>query len=244
MIKQLKKKGLDAPLVPFLYILGGILAIAYGIVFHKYYSGYMWTILYGVLMIIAGAIFINTSIRGKHKIWDSLLSKINIVPNSKVLDLGTGHGMVLLMFAKHLSGNGHATGIDLWRNSDQSDNNLHNTKNIIKQQHLTHIADVKTANMISLPFADKKYDYVVSSLAFHNIKPASERIHALEEAVRVLADNGSLIIVDTGHHKKEYINVLTSLRLEVIEAKTYGVSGWWTGPWMPTYSIIAKRKHS
>ncbi|WP_213792636.1 class I SAM-dependent methyltransferase [Fructobacillus papyrifericola] len=244
MIKQLKKKGLDAPLVPFLYILGGILAMAYGIGFHKYYDGYMWTILYGVLMIFAGAIFINTSIRGKHKIWNSILSKITIDPNSKVLDLGTGHGMVLLMFAKLLSGNGHATGIDLWRNSDQSDNSLHNTQNIIKQQHLTHIADVKTANMISLPFADKKYDYVVSSLAFHNIKPASERVHALEEAVRVLTDNGSLIIVDTGHHKKEYIDVLTSSGLEVIEAKTYGVSGWWTGPWMPTYSIIAKRDHS
>ncbi|OQJ79405.1 SAM-dependent methyltransferase, partial [Leuconostoc pseudomesenteroides] len=21
--------------------------------------------------------------------------------------------------------------------------------------------------------------------------------------------------------------------------KTYGIIGWWTGPWMPTYSIIA-----
>ncbi|MDF7637210.1 class I SAM-dependent methyltransferase [Leuconostocaceae bacterium ESL0958] len=244
MIKQLKKKGLDAPAVPFFYILAGVLSIVVSTVFHKDYSDYIWSILYGLIMVAAGAIFIHTSLRGKYKIWDNLLSKITINPSAKVLDLGTGHGMVLLRFAKRLSDNGHATGIDVWRNADQSDNSLENTQQIIAQQQLSHIADVQTADMVNLPFENKKYDFVVSSLAFHNIKQPAARLVALEEAVRVLADNGSLIIVDTGHHKKEYLDALTSMGLVIIEAKTYGFSGWWTGPWMPTYAIIAKRSHS
>ncbi|CAK1246313.1 class I SAM-dependent methyltransferase [Fructobacillus fructosus] len=242
-MKKLNTKDLDAPLVPFLYILIGIIAIASAFTFHQQYNGYIWILIYGLLMIGMGAIFINTSINGKQKIWNHIIAKQKINPNSEVLDLGTGHGLVLLKFANHLSDDGHATGIDLWRNSDQSNNNIQNTQQIIKQNHLEHIVNIETANMIKLPFESNKYDYVVSGLAFHNIKPASARTNALKEATRVLSDNGTLIIVDTGHHKKEYLKELTNLGMAIIETKTYGISGWWTGPWMPTYSIIAKKNH-
>lgn len=238
-MNKLKKQGLDAPLVPILYIIVGLLAILYALLFHAYYSSYLWTVIYGTIMIFGGLIFIHTSIRGKSIIWDNIISELNIPENSKVLDLGTGHGLVLLKFAHRLSEKGHATGIDLWRNRDQSDNTLENTKAIIESKKLEQIADVQTANMLDLPFEDNQYDFVVTSLALHNIKPASARKDALNEASRVLKPNGTLVIVDTGHNKKEYLSVLRSNGYSIQQHKTYGIIGWWTGPWMPTYSIIA-----
>lgn len=234
------KKGLDAPLVPLLYIIVGLLALLYALLFYKHYSGYLWTVAYGVIMILGGLIFIHTSIRGKSVIWDDIISELNIPKNSKILDLGTGHGLVLLKFAQYLSEKGHATGIDLWRNRDQSHNSLENTKNIIRSKKLEHIANVETANMLDLPFEDNQYDFVVTSLALHNIKPASARKNALNEASRVLKSSGTLIIVDTGHKKKEYMSVLRSNGFSIHKQKTYGIIGWWSGPWMSTYSIIAR----
>lgn len=238
-MNKLKKQGLDAPLVPTLYIIAGLLALILSVVFRKYYSGYLWIVFYGLIMICGGLIFIHTSIRGKSIIWDSILSTLTIPSDSQVLDLGTGHGLVLLKFAQRLSSKGHATGIDLWHNQDQSDNSLENTQNIIKAKNLENVTTVMTANMLELPFEDAKYDFVVTSLALHNIKPANARKSALNEATRVLNPQGTLIIVDTGHNKKEYLSVLKSNGYTIKNSKTYGIIGWWTGPWMSTYSIIA-----
>ncbi|GAO99308.1 class I SAM-dependent methyltransferase [Fructobacillus ficulneus] len=241
MWKTLKNKGLDAPLVPISYIVGGLIAAGFGLAFKQSYSGALWTVLYGLAMVLAGGIFVHTSIRGKGLIWDSILKQIQINPTDQVLDLGTGHGLVLLKFAAKLSASGHATGIDFWRQSDQSANSLQNTQAIIAEQGFSEIAEVLTADMTDLPFANQTYNFVVSSMAIHNIKPAAARKKALKEAVRVLAKNGILIIVDTGHHKHEYIAVLKSLGLKIESSKTYGIAGWWTGPWMPTYAVIAKQ---
>lgn len=44
-----------------------------------------------------------------------------VIPeDSIILDLGTGHGLVLIKFASKISSEGHVTGIDLWKNRDQS----------------------------------------------------------------------------------------------------------------------------
>ena len=236
-MNKLKKQGLDAPLVPILYIIVGLLACLFAL--FSNYSGYLWTLFYGIIMVLGGLIFIHTSIRGKSMIWDSIIADLTIPENSKVLDLGTGHGLVLLKFAQHLSEKGHATGIDLWLNKDQSNNSLKNTNDIIESKKLSRVADVQTANMLDLPFEENQFDFVVTSLALHNIKPASARKDALNEADRVLKSGGMLIIVDTGHNKNEYISVLQSNGYSIQKHKTYGIIGWWTGPWMPTYSIVA-----
>jgi Methyltransferase domain len=47
-----------------------------------------------------------------------------------------------------------------------------------------------------LPFADATFDVVVSMTVFHNVKPASERKKAVEEALRVLRPGGTLLIFD------------------------------------------------
>lgn len=230
---------IDAPLVPISYVSLGIISILVSLILQ--YNGYLWTLTYGVLMILAGLIFFHTSIRGKCIIWEGIIEKMEISKASQVLDLGTGHGLVLLKFAALLSEKGHATGIDLWRNRDQSNNTLEHTQAIIQHKGLTNIASLITADVLDLPFENNKYDVVTSSMVLHNIKFKDKRQKALDEAGRVLKDSGALIIVDTGNHKKEYIAYLLSKGYIIDDHKTYGIIGWWTGPWMATYSIVAKK---
>ncbi|WP_429729188.1 SAM-dependent methyltransferase [Bacillus smithii] len=66
--------------------------------------------------------------KGKFEIWEDIFSNLNIPENSKILDMGCGHGTVLIMAAKQLGKEGQAVGIDLWRKVDQSGNDRKATK--------------------------------------------------------------------------------------------------------------------
>ena len=121
-----------------------------------------------------------------------------VIPeDSIILDLGTGHGLVLIKFASKISSEGHVTGIDLWKNRDQSNNSFKSTQQLLQEKNLENRSDLKTSDMIELPFEDKKYDFVTASMAIHNIKPKQNRYKALDEATRVLKTEGLLIILDT-----------------------------------------------
>lgn len=238
-MNKLRRVVIDAPLVPISYIFVGIIAVLVPLKVH--YTNYLWTIFYGVMLILAGAIFFHTSFRGKRLMWDDVIAKIEIPLDSQVLDLGTGHGLVLIKFATKLSKDGHVTGIDLWRNGDQSNNSLENTVSILREKGLEHKTDLQTGDMLQLPFEDNQYDFVTASMAIHNLKSKQKREKALDEATRVLKESGQLIIVDTGNHKKEYLTYLVSQGYRIKYAKTYGIIGWWTGPWMSSYAIIAEK---
>ena len=167
-----------------------------------------------------------------------------VIPeDSIILDLGTGHGLVLIKFASKISSEGHVTGIDLWKNRDQSNNSFKSTQQLLQEKNLENRSDLKTADMIELPFENKKYDFVTASMAIHNIKPKQNRYKALDEATRVLKTEGLLIILDTGNHKKEYLSYLIALGYRIKYAKTYGIIGWWTGPWISSYAIIAEKNY-
>ena len=59
-----------------------------------------------------------------------------VIPeDSIILDLGTGHGLVLIKFASKISSEGHVTGIDLWKNRDQSNNSFKSTQQLLQEKN-------------------------------------------------------------------------------------------------------------
>jgi SAM-dependent methyltransferase len=56
--------------------------------------------------------------------------------------------------------------------------------------------EVKTADMRQLPFPDSSFDIVVSSWAVHNLEIESDHHQALDEIIRVLKPNGSVVLAD------------------------------------------------
>lgn len=124
---------------------------------------------------------------------------MNLSSDSKVLDLGTGHGAILLEVAYKLKNPGEVIGIDIWQSVDQSGNSQAATLQNIKQAQVGEVAKVETANMTALPFSDNEFDYIFAGFAIHNIKPKSKRELAINEALRVLKYDGKLVIIDMEH---------------------------------------------
>lgn len=157
------------------------------------------------------------------------------------MDLGCGHGLNLIKFAQLIGPDGKVVGVDLWRSVDQSKNSRAATTQNLIAANVEQQVSLQTADMAELPFADNNFNCVISSLAFHNIKPAAKRQQALQEAARVLQPGGQLLLVDTGHFFKQYQAVLATQDLTDIQVSSAGFNGWWTGPWMPTMILTAKK---
>ncbi|GKT04313.1 class I SAM-dependent methyltransferase [Furfurilactobacillus entadae] len=230
--------GIDAPLVPLLWFLGG-LGVLIGVAVSHDYATWPISLIFGVVLLIGSGLFLHTSVRGKFLIWQKIIAQLSLPDTSHVLDLGTGHGAVLIPLAQKLTADGQAIGVDLWRNRDQSSNSLAATEANLKLAGVADRTKLITADMRHLTLEDNQFDLVVSSFAFHNIKPAADRITALHEAVRVLKPGGQLIIVDTGHNLKEYAAALHDLKN--ITTKSCGLNGWWSGPWMGSYMISGEK---
>ena len=225
------KKGIDAPLVPVLFIVAGILGIIPAYNSHNPYN----FIFPGVMLTLA-ILFIHTSLFGKYRIIHQVVSSLNIPKDSKVLDLGTGHGAVLLEVAKKLKSPGKVIGIDILQSADQSSNSQSATQHNIKQADVEEVAKIQTANMTNLPFTDNEYDYVFASFAIHNVKPKKQRELAISEALRVLKDNGRLIIIDM-EHIGEFKRYLIEHEC-IVNVHHTGINGIWGC--IPTSVINAK----
>jgi ubiquinone/menaquinone biosynthesis C-methylase UbiE len=168
----------------------------------------------------------------------SVVSSLDIPQDSKVLDLGTGHGAVLLEVARNLKRPGETIGIDIWQSADQSSNSQAATQQNIDRAGVSDVAKVKTADMTRLPFNDRQFDYVFASLAIHNVKPKQQRELAIGEALRVLKPDGGLIIIDM-EYIGEFKRCLADREYREITVHRTGVNGMWG--LMPTNVIIAKK---
>lgn len=145
-----------------------------------------------------------------------------------MLDLGTGHGAVLLAVAGKLQRPDKVVGIDLWKSADQSSNSLTATQQNIEAAGVSNVAEIKTADMTKLPFDDESFDYVFASLAIHNVKPRAQRELALREALRVLKPAGYLVIIDLEYvgEFKRYLNEQNCRQVSVKRAEFNGLWGW------------------
>lgn len=227
------KKGIDAPLGPIMFIAVGI----FGIVM-AWRSQNPYNFIFPAVMFVMALLFIHTSLRGKYQIIHNVVNSLNIPKNSKVLDLGTGHGAVLLEVAQHLEQPGEVIGIDIWQSADQSSNSSIATQQNIDRTNVNDVAKIKTADMTQLPFNNEQFDYVFASLAIHNVKPKSHRQLAIREALRVLKPNGHLVIIDM-EHVGEFKQYLVDQGCQAVHTHHAGINGIWG--WLPTSVVIAQK---
>jgi ubiquinone/menaquinone biosynthesis C-methylase UbiE len=155
-----------------------------------------------------------------------------------VLDLGCGRGALLITAALRLP-EGRATGVDLWR-ADQSGNGPQATMRNAAAAGVADRVEVRTADITALPFPDACFDLVVSNLAIHNLKAFDDRTRALDEALRVLRPGGRLMLADL-NHTDAYQRHLTARALTDVTRRNLGWRQWWSGPWLPTHLVTARK---
>jgi SAM-dependent methyltransferase len=174
-------------------------------------------------------IYLHTTRRGKFAVWADVLEDLQLRGDEQVLDMGCGRGAVLGMAAK-LVPRGHLTGVDLWRTEDQSGNRPEVTEANLRAEGVLERCDVRTADMLALPFDDASFDLVVSSLAIHNIDERNLRTHdrrlkAVSEAARVLRPGGRLAIADLLRTRR-YARHLRELGMHDVRYERLGWRMW------------------
>jgi arsenite methyltransferase len=179
----------------------------------------MVSIFFLVTMIVA-------SKYGKFRVRDAMISRIVWRGDERVLDIGCGHGLLLIAAAKQLT-TGRAIGIDIWSQVDQGDNKPENTARNARIEGVDDRIEIRDGDARKLEFPDEYFDVVVSSLALHNICDKAEREQAIREITRVLKPGGRLAIFDI-KCIHEYQQILLAAEMEQVELS--GRSFWYLAP--------------
>jgi len=196
--------GIDAPRVVRNLILAGIGSIIVGIVLIFFLASAQWLIavillilglLAGASMVAIATVMVWSSKVGKLQLREQLINSLSLRGTEMVLDVGCGRGLLLNAAARRLA-TGKAIGIDLWQSADQTGNRLETTLTNAQAEGVANRVEVKTGDMRKLPFEDKTFDVVVSSLAIHNIRDKDGRDKAVREIARVLKPNGQAALLD------------------------------------------------
>lgn len=138
------------------------------------------------------------TLRTKPRLWRRTLDRLALDGDERALDLGCGRGLVLIETAKRLPG-GHADGVDIWRNRDQSGNRRISTELNARIEGVTERVTIHDADITRLPFADDTFDLVTASFSLRSLAVADERTEAVEQTARVLRPGGRVVILDDAH---------------------------------------------
>ena len=152
----------------------------------------------GAAYLLASGIMVLSSKVGKLRARDALLDRLELAADASVLDVGCGHGLLLIGAAARAP-EGRAIGIDLWSQDDQGDNSRDATLANAEAEGVADRVEVHDGDMCAMPFESESFDAVASSLAIHNIKDRTGRRSAIEEIGRVLRPGGRVAILDIAH---------------------------------------------
>ncbi len=216
--------GLDAPGFQRGALFGGLSVVIVGFALSYLQArgnlppvfGYAGALVWpGASFFLTGCIMYWGSKVGKLQLRDKMINSISWRGDEQVLDVGCGHGLMLLAAAKRLT-SGRATGIDIWSQVDQADNNPESTMENARLENVADRVELKSADARKLPFPDASFDVIVSSFAIHNLKRASDRIQVMREIARVLRPGGQLAIADI-RHTGQYERTLRTLGWTKVE---------------------------
>lgn len=245
-IKQLAERrgqyGFDAPYVAITFGVISVVLLLAGVLFIWLLQWLVVGIIclvYALYMFLSVASYSYTTRRGKFQIWAEILSGLPLRSHEQLLDLGCGRGTVLLMAAKLLP-TGKATGVDVWKTSDQSGNAMEVTARNARLEGLAERVELHTADMQRLPFADEAFDVIVSSLAIHNIPDATGCHQVIDEAVRVLKPGGRLLIADF-RETRVYEKRLRELGMVEVTHQMFDWRFWYGNPRASTKLISARK---
>lgn len=131
------------------------------------------------------------------------------IRNSKILEIGVGTGNLA---SKFLNGDYEIIGID------QSREML----SVAKEKYPK--LKVRLGEFLKIPYDNKSFDIIISTYAFHHLN-SNEKCIAIEEMIRVLKDNGIIIIGDLMFESKDAEEMifkdLSEKQIDIIKDEYY-----------------------
>lgn len=218
--------GVDAPGVMRNFFLVGIVCLLLAVFAPTLRVGavaiesrsFIWP---GVSFIGAGFLFLLYVKVGKFRHRDFMLGMHAWRGGEQMLDVGCGRGLLLAGAAKRIAqlhGSGHATGIDIWSNTDMAANSAVATERNLELEGVRPLCTLVSKPAQEMPFGDGSFDVVVSNLCLHNIYDRGTRQRAVEQIARVLRPGGVAIISDY-KLTREYAHQLRELGFAVTKRR-------------------------
>jgi ubiquinone/menaquinone biosynthesis C-methylase UbiE len=195
--------------------------------------------IYSAFFLLNASSFFYTTRRGKFLEWERILDRLGLCGDERVLDLGCGRGAVLTAVARRFT-TGRVTGIDIWSTMDQSGNARDVTERNALLEGVADRVKVETADMRALPYSDRSFDLVVSSLAIHNIRSRADRRRAIIEGFRVLKPGGRMVVADI-RTTAIYADELRALGAPNVTRRRLGWRFWWGNPVACTMLVTASK---
>ncbi len=135
-----------------------------------------------------------------------LLKHVELKPNLKVIDIGSGAGFPLLELASRLGNTCKLYGIDPWHNANNR------AKEKIRNYGLSNV-EIIECNAEQIPFEDNSIDLIVSNLGINNFNNPDL---VFKECHRVLNKDGKLVLTTNLYgHWKEFYSVFYSTLYEM-----------------------------
>jgi arsenite methyltransferase len=149
----------------------------------------------GIALLISGGLTLRNALYGKFRHRDRILGHVAWRGDERVLDVGTGRGLLLVGAVKR-AGGVRGVGLDIWSGRDLSDNSVERTVANLAAEGVTSRCELVTEPVQKMSFADASFDAVVSNLCLHNIRGPDVRAQAIREIARVLRPGGVAVISD------------------------------------------------
>ena len=195
------KYGFDAPAIMNTMLSLGFLGLLLGFGLAANLAGWARVLgsglgIVSIVPAFLGLVMLTYSLIGKHRMRDFMISKIHWRGDEKVLDIGTGLGLLLIAAAKKLDKGGNAVGIDIWRKEDLSNNSLDQLAINVDLEGVEKRVSLRTEDARKLSFPDETFDVILSLLCIHNIEDKSEQRVACQEIAGVLKRGGRVLVGD------------------------------------------------
>ena len=129
----------------------------------------------------------------KLRIREEFMKIVKPVDGERVLDVGTGGGLLAIGYAKAMK-SGEVIGIDIWVPAAGGTS----LENALKNAEIEGVAGrvkFRKGDARNIPFPDDYFDKVIASFAIHTI-PYRERDKAFKEMIRVLKPGGVFAILE------------------------------------------------
>lgn len=122
---------------------------------------------------------------------------LKIDDENNVLDIGTGSGLILPWLAEYIT-NGKIIGVDI------SEKMLLKAKKRIKKNGVEDIVAVQKDDVENLAFQNNSFDRIIATFTLTTIPNPKK---AVKEMIRVLKEDGKIVILDTGRPKNRFVKI-------------------------------------
>lgn len=164
----------------------------------------------------AGWLLIQASKDTRFQIRDRILDGLKLTGEERVLDAGSGTGLMSIGAAKRLK-SGRVTGLDITGEAEKAKENA-------KLEGAGDKVRIDSAETAKLVYPDNHYDAVISVLALRNLPDYDMCEELLREMLRVLKPGGRLAIFDArlGGDYGDTLRAAGAQNVEVSPVSWYG----------------------